>query len=73
MVDVTISQGMTRPFSLKFLAAVIATAFARYRWNRFRQAILPMSDRMLADIGVNRSELYKASTADEYISRNGAW
>ena len=73
MVDATLSQGMTRPFSLKTLAAVIATAFARYQWNRFRQAILPMSDRMLADIGVNRSELYKASTADEYISRNGAW
>jgi len=73
MVDATISQGMTRPFFLNSLAAVIATAFARYRWNRFRQATLPLSDRMLADIGVNRSELYKASTAEEYISRNGAW
>jgi len=73
MVDATISQGMTRPFSLKTLAAVISAAIARYKWNRFRQAILPMSDRMLADIGLSRSELYKASTAAEYISRNGAW
>ena len=73
MVDATISQGMTRPFFLNSLAAVIATAFARYQWNRFRQATLPMSDRMLADIGVNRSELYKASTAEENISRNRAW
>ena len=73
MVDVTISQGMTRPFFPTALAAVIATAFARYQWNRFRQATLPLSDWMLADIGVNRSELYKASTAEEYISRNGAW
>ena len=46
MVDVTISQGMTRPFFPTALAAVIATAFARYQWNRFRQATLPMSDRM---------------------------
>ena len=73
MVDVPISQGTTRPFSLKSFAAVIATACAHYRWNRFRHAVLPMSDRMLADIGLKRSDLYSASTASEYISRNGAW
>ncbi|MBI10004.1 MAG: hypothetical protein CMM55_10780 [Rhodospirillaceae bacterium] len=64
---------MIRAFFLNSLAAVIATAFARYQWNRFRHATLPLSDWMLADIGVNRTELYKASTAEEYISRNGAW
>ena len=73
MVDITISRGTTRPFSLKSLATVIEMAFARYRWNRFRHAGLPMSDRMLADIGLKRSDLYSASTASEYISRNGAW
>ena len=73
MVDITISQGTTRPFSLKSLAATIATAFVRFGWYRFRHTMLPMSDRMLADIGIKRSDLYKASTADEYISRNGSW
>ena len=73
MVDVTISQGMTRPFSLKSLAAVMAIVFACFDWYRFRRTRLPMSDRMLADIGIKRSDLYKASTASEYISRNGAW
>ena len=57
MVDITISRGTTRPFSLKSLATVIEMAFARYRWNRFRHAVLPMSDRMLADIGLKRSDL----------------
>ncbi len=73
MVEITMSRGTTRPFFLKALASIITTAFARYRWNRFRQEILPMSDRMLADIGLSRSDLYRATTAEEYISRNGAW
>jgi len=73
MVDITISRGTARPFSLKSFTAIIATTFARYRWKRFRHAVLPMSDRMLADIGLKRSDLYSASTASEYISRNGAW
>ena len=66
MVDITLSSGAGRHGIFSTVGHAVSEAFARFRWSRFQREVATLNDHLLADIGLDRQAIMKATTADEF-------